>query len=62
MAAKEEKINTLTDAKKWLNEQERVYAPQVATKRLRAIKLQHHGMDICLRERRDFWDNTSCTT
>ena len=33
VATKEEKIKTLKEAKKWLNEQERVDAPQVAAKR-----------------------------
>ena len=38
-ATKEGKIKSLKDAKRWLNEQERVNAPQVAAKRWRAIKL-----------------------
>ena len=54
MATKEGKIKTLKEAKKWLNEQERVDAPQVAAKRGRAIKLQHDGPDIRLRDWRDF--------
>ena len=37
------KIKTLKEAKKWLNEQERVDAPQVAAKRWKSIKLQHDG-------------------
>ena len=50
MATKEGKIKTLKEAKKWLNEQERVDAPQVAAKRWRAIKLQHDGRVIHLRD------------
>ena len=50
---KEGKIKTLKEAKKWLNEQERVDAPQVAAKRWRAIKLQHDGREIRLRGWRD---------
>ena len=48
------KIKTLKEAKKWLNEHERVDAPQVAAKRWKAIKLQHDGRGISLREWRDF--------
>ena len=33
VAAKGEKIKTVKEAKKWLNEQERVEAPQVSAKR-----------------------------
>ena len=55
-AAKEGKIKTLKDAKRWLNEQERVDAPQVTAKRWRAIKLRHDGKDIRLREWRDSWE------
>ena len=51
VATKEGKIK---EAKKWLNEQERVDAPQVAAKRWRAIQLQHDGREICLRDWRDF--------
>ena len=54
VAAKEGKVRTLGDAKKWLNEQERVEAPHVPTKRWRAIKLQYVGKDIRLREWREF--------
>ena len=54
VATKEGKIKTLNEAKKWLNEQERVDAPQMAAKRWRAIKLQHDGRDIRLRDWRDF--------
>ena len=54
VATKEKKIKTLKEAKKWLNEQERVDAPQVAAKRWRAIKLQHDGREIRLRDWRDF--------
>ena len=54
VATKEGKIKTLKEAKKWLNEQERVDAPQVAAKRWRAIKLQHDGREIRLRDWRDF--------
>ena len=53
VAAKEGKIKTLKDGKRWFNEQERVDAPQVAAKRWRAIKPQHAGKDIRLREWRD---------
>ena len=51
---KEGKIKPLKDAKRWLNEQERVDAPQVAAKRWRAMKLQHDGKEICLHDWRDF--------
>ena len=54
VATKEGGIKTLKEAKKWLNEQERVDAPQVAAKRWRAIKLQHDGREIRLRDSRDF--------
>ena len=54
MATKEGKIKTLKEAKKWLNEQERVDAPQVAAKRWKSIKLEHHGREIRLRDWRDF--------
>ena len=54
VATKEGKIKTLNEAKKWLNEQERVDAPQVAAKPWRAIKLQHDGREIRLRDWRDF--------
>ena len=54
VATKEGKIKTLKKAKKWLNEQERVDAPQVAAKRWRAIKLQHDDREIRLRDWRDF--------
>ena len=54
MATKEGKIETLKEAKKWLNEQERVDAQQVAAKRWKAIKLQHDGWEIRLRDWRDF--------
>ena len=54
VATKEEKIKTLKEAKKWLNEQERVDAPQVAAKRWKSIKLQHDGREIRLRDWRDF--------
>ena len=49
VATKEGKIKTLKEAKKWLNEQERVDAPQVAAKRWKSIKLQHDGREIRLR-------------
>ena len=55
VATKEGKIKTLREAKKWLNEQERVDAPQVGAKRWRAIKLQHDGREIRLRDWGDFW-------
>ena len=55
VVTKEGKIKTLKEAKKWLNEQERVDAPQVAAKRWRAIKLRHDGWEIRLRDWRDFW-------
>ena len=54
VATKEGKIKTLKEAKKWLNEQERVDAPQVAAKRWKAIKLEHDGREIRLRNWRDF--------
>ena len=54
VATKEGKIKTLNEAKKWLNEQERVDAPQVAAKQWKAIKLQHDGQEIPLRDWRDF--------
>ena len=54
VATKEGKLKTLKEAKKWLNEQEGVVAPQVAAKRWKAIKLQHDGREIHLRDRRDF--------
>ena len=42
-----------------LNEQERVDAPQVAAKRWKAIKLQHDGREIRLRDWREFrWQYT----
>ena len=43
VATKERKIRTLKEAKMWLNEQERVDAPQLAAKWRKAIKLQHYG-------------------
>ena len=54
MATKEGRIKTLKEAKKWLSEQERVDAPQVAAKRRKAIKLQHDGREIRLRDWRNF--------
>ena len=54
VGAKEVTITTLKEAKKWLTEQERVDAPQVAAKRWRAIKLRHDGREIRLRDWRDF--------
>ena len=54
VATKEGKIKTLKEAKKWLNKQERVDAPQVAVKPWKAIKLQHDGREIRLRDWRDF--------
>ena len=54
VATKEGKIKTLKEAKKWLNEQERVDARQVAAKRWKAIKLEHDGREIRLRNWRDF--------
>ena len=54
MAAKEGKITTLKETKQWLKEQERVDAPQVGAKRWRAIKPQHDGREISLRDRLDF--------
>ena len=50
VATKEGKIKTLKEAKKW----ERVDAPQVAAKRWKAIKLQHDGREIRLKDLRDF--------
>ena len=46
VATKEGRIKTLKEAKKWLNEQERVDAPQVAAKRWKSIKLEHDGREI----------------
>ena len=54
VATKEEKIKTLKEAKKSLNEQERVEAPQVAAKRWKSIKLKHDGREIRPRDWRDF--------
>ena len=54
VATKEGKIKTLKEAKKWLNEQERVNASQVAAKRWKSMKLQHDGREIRLRDWRDF--------
>ena len=54
VATKEGRIQTLKEAKKWLNEQERVDAPQVDAKRWKSIKLQHDGREIRLRDWRDF--------
>ena len=54
VATKEGKIKTLKEAKKWLNEQERVDAPQVAAKRWKSVKIQHDGQEIRLRDWRDF--------
>ena len=54
VATKEGKIKTLKEAKKWLNEQDRVDAPQVAAKRWKSIKPQHDGREIRLRDWRDF--------
>ena len=54
VATKEGKIKTLKEAKKSLNQQVRVDAPQVAAKRWRSIKLQHDGREIRLRDLRDF--------
>ena len=53
LAGKEGKITTLKEAKKWLNEQERVDATQVAAKRSRAIQLQHDGREMRLRDWRN---------
>ena len=47
-------MTTLKEAKKWLTGQEQVDAPQVATKRLRATKLQHDGREIRLQDWRNF--------
>ena len=54
VATKKGKIETLKEAKKWLNEQERVDAPQVAAKRWWVIKLQHDGRGNSLRDWPDF--------
>ena len=54
VATKEGKIKTLKEAKKGLNEQERLDFPQVAAKQWRAIKLQHDGREIRLRDWGDF--------
>ena len=58
VATKEGKIKTLKEAKKWLNEQERVDAPQVAAKRWKSFKLQHDGRRIRLRDWRTSEGNT----
>ena len=50
VAIKEGKIKTLKEAKRWLNERERLDALQVAAKRWRAIKLQHDGREIRLQD------------
>ena len=50
VATKEGKIKTLKEAK----EQERVDSPQVAAKQWKAIKLEHDGREIRLRNWRDF--------
>ena len=55
MANKEGRLKTLKEAKKWLNEQELVDALQVAAKRWKAIKVQHDGREIHLRDWRNFW-------
>ena len=54
VATKEGRIKILKEAKKWLNEQERVDAPQVAAKRWKSIKLEHDGREIRLRDWRGF--------
>ena len=54
VATKEGKIKTVKEPKKWLNEQERVDAPQVTAKWWKSIKLQHDGREIRLRDWRDF--------
>ena len=54
VATKEGRIKTLKEAKKWINEQGRVDAPQVAAKRWKSIKLEHDGREIRLRDWRDF--------
>ena len=54
VAAKEGEVTTLKSAKKWLNDQERVDAPQVAAQRGKGIKLQHDCREIRLRDSRDF--------
>ena len=61
MAAKEGKITTLKGAKKWLNDQERVDASKLATKRWRAIKLQHDGQISACGIGGTSEDNTSCS-
>ena len=55
VATKEGKMKTLKEAKKWLNEQERVDVPQVGANQWKAIKLQHDGREVRLRDWRDFW-------
>ena len=54
VATKEGKIKTLKEAKKCLNGQEQVDAPQVAAKRWKAIKLHPDGQEIRLPDWRDF--------
>ena len=54
VVAKDGKIITLGEAKKWINKQEQVDALRIAAKRWRAIKLQHDGREIRLPDPRDF--------
>ena len=54
VATKEGEIKTLKEAKKWVNEQERVDAPQVAAERWKPFKLQHDCRKIRLRDWRVF--------
>ena len=54
-AAKEGKIKAIKAAKRWLNQQERVDAPQVPAKRWNGIRIQHDGKNIHLQEWRNFW-------
>ena len=54
LAAKQGKIKTLKDAKRWLNEQEQMEAPLHFAKMWKSIQLQHGGKEICLGEWRDF--------
>ena len=61
MAANEGKIMMLKNVKRWLNQQERMDAPQVAAKVRKAIKVEHDGKDIRLQNGVISWTNTSYT-
>ena len=48
------KIRGYKQAKKWLEQEERVDAPEKASKLWKAVTLVHNGNDIFLYKRRDF--------